>query len=189
MEELLKFLNACYPVAPELQVNLMHCLPREVYRINKLILEAGDICDWIAFVEKGLLKIYYELEDGTERVIWYHKEGDIIGSMKSFYKTLPSKLYIKTLEETHLRKIRKTDLETIYEKFIEFNINGRKLTEEYYGMSEDHVILIAIPPKERFKMLQQDYPWMIHDPRIKDYMLAAYLSIDKATLSRYRNSK
>lgn len=189
MEELLKLLNACYPVAPELQVNLLHRLPREVHRTNKLILEEGEICDWIAFIEKGLLKIYYELEDGTERVIWYHKEGDVIGSMKSFYQNFPSRLSIRTLEETHLRRIRKVELDVIYEKFLEFNINGRKITEQYFSMFEDRVILMALPSRERFKMFRQEYPWLLDDPRIKDYMLAAYLGIDKATLSRYRNGK
>jgi CRP-like cAMP-binding protein len=189
MEELLKLLNACHPLVPELQVKLFNCLPKEIFRANKVILDAGEICDWIAFVEKGLLKIYHELEDGTERVIWYHKEGDVLGSMKSFYSNIPSKLSIRALGETVLRKIRKQELDAIYRQYTEFNINGRMLTERYYGISEDHVILMTMPPKERYKMLRQDYPWMLSDPRIKDYMLAAYLGIDKATLSRYRHGK
>lgn len=189
MEELLKMLNACHPLEPELESTLLHHLPREVYRANKVILDEGQVCDWIAFVEKGLLKIYFELEDGSERVIWYHKEGDVIGSMKSFYMGSPSKLTVRALEETHLRRIRKEELNALYEKFPEFNVNGRRITEQYYSRSEDHVILIAMPPKERFKKLQHEYPWMLADPRIKDYMLADYLCIDKTTLSKYRHGK
>ena len=189
MEQLLKLLNDYHPVRPELQLALLNRLPREIHRKNKLILEAGEVCDWIAFVEKGLLKNYYETEDGTERVIWFHMEGDVISSMKSYYKLSPSKLSIRTLEETHIRRIRRVELNEMYEKYTEFNINGRKITERYCGLSEDHIILMGMPPKERYKILQQEYPRLLNNPRIKDYMLAAFLGIDKATLSRYRNGK
>lgn len=189
MEELLKLLESFHPVAIELQVFLLHHLPKEIHRANKTILEEGQVCDWIAFIERGLLKIYHEWEDGTERIVWFHKEMDVIGSMKSFYSGQPSKLTIRTLEETHIRKIRKAELNALYEKFPAFNINARRITEEYYSRSEDHVILLAMPPKERYKKLQEEYPWMLTDRRVKDYMLADYLGIDKATLSRYRNGK
>lgn len=189
MEELLKLLEIFHPVATELQIFLLHHLPKEIHRANKNILEEGQVCDWVAFVEKGLLKIYYECEDMSERIVWFHKEADVIGSMKSFYREEPSKLTIRTLEETHIRKIRKSELNALYEKFPEFNINGRRITEEYYSLSEDHVILLAMPPKEKFNKLKADYPWILDDPRIKDYMLAAYLGIDRTTLSKYRNGR
>ncbi|MDB5229784.1 MAG: putative transcriptional regulator, Crp/Fnr family [Chitinophagaceae bacterium] len=179
-------LQSFHPVPVDLQIFLLHHLPREVHRANKTILHEGEVCDWIAFVEKGLLKIYYELEDGSERVIWYHKDHDVIGSMKSYYTGLPSKLVIQTLEETHLRRIRKPQLNALYSKYPEFNINARFITEHYYGMCEDHAVLLAMPPRERFEKLQAEHPWMVKDPRIKDYMLADYLCIDKTTLSKYR---
>jgi CRP-like cAMP-binding protein len=189
MEELLKLLESFHPVATELQIFLLHHLPKEIHRANKVILEEGQVCDWVAFIEKGLLKIYYECEDMSERIVWFHKEGDVIGSMKSYYSSQPSKLTIRTMEETHIRKIRKVELEGLMQKFPEFNINARRITETYYSMSEDHVILLAMPPKERFKKIQVEYPWILADSRIKDYMVAAYLGIDKTTLSKYRNGK
>lgn len=189
MEELLKLLESFHPVALELQIFLLHHLPKEVHRANKAILEEGQVCDWVAFVERGLLKIYYECEDLSERIVWFHKEGDVVGSMKSYYSGQPSKLSIRTMEETHIRKIRKAELEALMQKFPEFNINARRITETYYSMSEDHVILLAMPPKERFRKLQEEYPWILDDNRIKDYMVAGYLGIDKTTLSKYRNGK
>jgi len=187
MEELLKLLETFHPVDPQLQLYLLHNLPKETHRAKKVILDEGQVGDWIAFVEKGLLKIYYENEDTSERIIWFHKEGDIIGSMKSYYSGQPSKLIVRAMEETHLRKIKKTELETLMQKFPGFYINALRVTELYYARSEDHVILLSMPPKERYKKLQSDYPWMLTDKRIKDYMLADYLSISKATLSRFRN--
>jgi CRP-like cAMP-binding protein len=189
MEELLKLLQSFHPVAVELQLFLLHNLPKETHRANKNILSEGRVCDWIAFVERGLLKIYYECEDMSERIVWFHREGDVIGSMKSYYTGQPSKLTIRTMEETVIRKMRKVELEALMHKFPEFNINARRITEQYYAMSEEHVILLAMPPKERFKKIQLEYPWILEDRRIKDYMVAAYLGIDKTTLSKYRRAR
>lgn len=189
MEELLKLLESFSPVDPQLQLYLLHHLPKEVHRANKNILDEGDVCDWIAFVEKGLVRIYNELDDCTERIIWFHKEGDIIGSMKSYYSGQQSKLIIRTMEETHLRKIRKVELEELMRKFPGFYINALRVTEQYYARSEDHVILLALPPKERYKKILAEYPWILEDKRIKDYMVAGYLGINKTTLGMYRNGK
>ena len=189
MEELLKLLETFHPVDPQLQLYLLHHLPKEVHRANKTILHEGDVCDWIAFVEKGLVRIYNELEDGTERIIWFHKEGDIIGSMKSYYSGQPSKLTIRTMEETHLRKIRKVELEELMRKFPGFYINALRVTEQYYARSEDHVILLALPPQERYKKILAEYPWILSHPGINTQLLAGYLGIDRTTLSRYRNQK
>ncbi len=189
MEELLKLLESFHPVAQELQIFLLHHLPKETHRANKIILHEGEVCDWVAFVESGLLKIYYECDDDSERIVWFHKEGEVIGSMKSYYSGLPSKLTIRTMAETSIRKIRKVELEALMQKFPEFNINARRITETYYSMSEDHVILLAMPPKERFKKIQEEYPWILTDRRIKDYMVAAYLGIDSTTLSKYQKSE
>lgn len=188
MEELLKMLNSWFPMSPELQVTLLQRVYKEVHRKNKLILKAGEICDWVGFVEKGLCKTTYEPEKGIERVMGFFREGNMIGSMKSFYYFLPSKLSIRAIEETHLRKIRKVELESIYEKYTEFNINGRKITEQYFSSYEDHLVLMAMPAKERFNLLIHQSPSLLNDSRIKDYMLAAFLGIDKATMSRFRNA-
>jgi CRP-like cAMP-binding protein len=189
MEELLKCLESFSPVPVELQIYLLHHLPKETIRAHKTILHEGDVCDWIAYVEKGLLKIYYTLDDGTERILWFQKDGDIIGSMKSYFTDTPSKLAIRTMEETKLRRIHKKDLEYLLDKYPSFNINARRITEFYYSQNEDHALLLTLPPKERLKKLEKDKTWLMQDPRIKDYMLAGYLGIDKTTLSKYRHEK
>lgn len=188
MEELLKCLESFSPVPDDLQIHFLHHLPKETVRANKTLLHEGEICDWVAFIEKGLLKIYYTLDDGTERILWFQKDGDIIGSMKSYFTATPSKLAIRTLEETQLRKIKKRDLDYLLQKYPSFNINARKITEYYYGQSEDHALLLALPPKDRLKKIEKDATWLIDDPRIKDYMLAGYLGVDKTTLCKYRKN-
>ena len=186
MEQLLKMLNGWFPMSPELQVALMHRIKKEVHRKNKYILRVGEVCDWVAFIETGICKVSFEPDNGIERVIGFFREGDMVGSMKSFYEYSPSRISIRTIEETHLRKIPKIELEAIYEKYLEFNIAGRKITEHYFSSFEDHLLFMALSPKQRYLLLEKSHPRLFTDGRIKDYLLAAFIGIDKATLSRNR---
>ena len=189
MEELLQLLNDFHPLSPELVVTLLKRFTKEVHRKNKRILEAGQICDWIAFVEKGLVKLSYEPEDGTERVAGFHREGEVIGPVDSFFANTPSALGIQAIDETHLRKIRKIELEFICRKYPELYLHLLKILDDKYCKLEEHSRLLMEPAKKRFPLVQKQEPWLLQDARIKDYMLAAYLGIDKATFSRFRNGR
>jgi CRP-like cAMP-binding protein len=89
MEEILRFLNLLHPMSAELQVFIMQVFQKEIHRPNKIILDAGQICDWIGFVETGLLKAYVEMEGDSEKVIWYRKAGEVISSISCFHDNQP----------------------------------------------------------------------------------------------------
>lgn len=185
MLELFQYLNAIYALTPEVQSYLMQALKRKELPANAYWLREGDVCNRIAFIEKGLIKIFYNLND-KEIIVWFNKESDITISVKSFFKQLPSQLAIKTMEPTIVNYIEYKDLEYIYKKYTDFNINARKITEEYYCTSEDHLMLMHLPPKERYFALINQYPWMAK--RIKDKYLAEYLGITNVALSKFKNS-
>lgn len=63
------------------------------------------------------------------------------------------------------------------------------ISNPIYSMSEDYVILLAMPQKERFRKIQEEYPWILNDKRIKDYMIAGYLGIDKTMYGKYKKGR
>ncbi len=184
MLELFQYLNSIYPLTPEVQSYLMQALKKRELPANSFWLREGNVCNRIAFIEKGLVKIFYNLGD-KELVVWFNKERDIIISVKSFFKQIPSQLAIKTIEPTVVNYIEFKDLEHIYNKYTHFNINARKITEQYYCFSEDHLMLMHLPAKERYQSLVKQFPWM--PERIKDKYLAAYLGITNVALSKLKH--
>jgi len=185
MLELFQYLNSIYPLTPEVQSYMMQALKKRELPANTYWLREGNVCNRVAFIEKGLMKVFYNLDD-KEIVVWFNKECDIIISVKSFFKQLPSQLAIKTIEPTTVNYLEYKDLEHIYKRYTDFNINGRKITEEYYCVSEDHLMLMHLPPKERYFALIKQYPWM--PKRIKDKYLAGYLGITNVALSKYKHN-
>lgn len=187
MDELFHYLDTLYPLSPELRATLVTRTHKEVHRKNRTVLYSGHICDWIAFIEKGLVKVCYDIPGGDERIVSFHKEGEIVCAVKSFISAEPSKYSIVSMDETIIRKIRKTELEAVCEKHPSFNVHLRKIIEKQSLLLDDHYISLTLTAKERLTNLKHGKVWILDDKRIKDYAIADYLGIDKATFSRYRN--
>ena len=183
MLELFQYLNFIHPLSADIQSYLIQALKKRELRPNSYWLREGDICDRIAFIEKGLIKIFYN-SGHREIIVWFNKESDFVISVKSFFDQIPSRLSIKTIEPTVVNYIEYKDLDYIYSKYTDFNITARKITEKYYCISEDHLMLMHLPPKERYAALLKQFPWM--PGRIKDKYLAGYLGITNVALSRYK---
>lgn len=185
MLELFQYLHSIYPLNSDVQSYLMRALKKRELLTNTYWLREGDVCNKIAFIEKGLMKIFYTLNN-KEIVVWFNRECDIIISVKSFFEQKPSMLAIKTMEPTIVNYIEFSELEYIYKKYADFNFNARKITEKYYCISEDHLMLMHLPAKERYYALLKQFPWMAK--RIKDKYLAAYLGITNVALSKFKNA-
>lgn len=189
MDELFQYLESLYPLSPELRAALVTRIPKETHRKNKTILHTGHFCDWIAFIEKGLVKVCYDRPDGDERIISFQRTGEVVCAIKSFTANAASKVSMISMDETVIRKIRKIELESICEKHPAFNIHVRKIIEAQTFLLEDHYLLLALPARERLKCLKNESSWMLKDKRIKNYNVADYLGVDKATFSRWKNEK
>lgn len=180
MLELLDFLNRVHPINPETQYKLGQILRKKELRKNQLWLQEGATCDKIAFIETGLVKVYFD--SGSKEVcLWYNKENEVTLAVQSFFGQIPSKLAIRAIVPTTLYYITYSELQEVYDKHLDFNINGRRILEHYYSLSEAHVSLLLQPIKMRYQLVEQLYPWMLTDERITDKMMAAYLGMTTAS--------
>ncbi len=189
MDELFHYLECLYPLAPDLRAALVTRTQKETHRKNKTILSAGQFCDWIGFIERGLVKVCYDIPGGDERIITIHRDQEIACAIKSYNSNLPSKVSMVAIDETIIRKIRKIEVEAICEKYPSFNIHMRKIIESQSILIEDHYLLLTLPARDRLVKLKEEHAWMMNDKRLKNYMIADYLGVDKATFSRFRNGR
>lgn len=184
MLRLLQFLNSIHPLNAEIEQHLIKILRHKQINKNRFWLKEGDICNKIAFIESGLLKIF--IQNGEkEACIWFNKEDDIVISVKSFFKRTPSEFSIQAVETTEIYYIEQEELQRLYELSMSFNINGRLLVQEYYTASEDHVLLMHKSAAERYKQLAEKSPWIIQ--RVSDKELASYLNITPGWLSKIKS--
>src|SRR3954454_13776514 len=85
----------------ELQICTSYFTPKKLRR-RQYLLQEGDVCNRLAFVEKGALYSYSIDEKGAQHVIQFAFEGWWIADLYSFFTTEPSRLNIEALEDSEL---------------------------------------------------------------------------------------
>jgi CRP-like cAMP-binding protein len=188
MLEFIAFLNSLYPLSAEAQVAMLKVCTEKHLRRGQHWLKEGETCKYLAFVKRGLLKVYFE-SGAKEVALWYNKEMEAVLSVQSFFSQSPSKLSIKAVEETELIIISSVEIESLYNRFPEYNRHARLILQQYYSLSEAHVTLLLQPPKQRYDAILKMYPWMSNGSRLTDKMLAAYIGVTPNCLYYYKNGR
>lgn len=181
MLEFIAFLNSLYPLSAEAQVAMLKVCSEKHLRRGQHWLKEGETCKYLAFIKRGLLKVYFE-SGAKEVALWYNKEMEAVLSVQSFFTQTPSMLSIKAVEETELVIVPFVEIEHLYDSYPEYNRHARLILQHYYSMSEAHVTLLLQSMKVRYQIVARIYPWMLTDHRITDKMLAAYLGMTPASL-------
>ena len=187
MKKLLFYLNSIYPLSSALIKHLQSILKSKELPKKAYILRKGFVCKNVFFIERGLLRCFYEKDD-KEVCSLFMKEGDVIISVESFFNQSTSYENIQALEECVLHYINYEELQYIFRHFPEFNFIGRVLTEKYYTLSEQRLYSIRMQrAQERYQYMLDYFPEIIK--RIPSKYIASYLSITEETLSRIRSRK
>jgi CRP-like cAMP-binding protein len=188
MLDLLNYLQSIHPIQPGALAMLGSCLKEQVILKGKHWLQQGAICDKIAFIQSGLVRIYFD-SGAKEVCLWYNRENEVMISVNSFFSQRPSQIAIQALEDTRVFYISYHQLQQVYSAHVDFNINGRKILEHYYSLSEMHVRLLLEPTDKKMELIASFYSWMLEDNRITDKMLAAYIGVTPAYLCRFKNKR
>lgn len=101
MEKLIAFIEKFVKLDSEV-IQLLEQLV-DVQKINKNehVLEAGQYCNKIWFLKRGMVRKYY-LHDGKEHTCWLHTENEMFTSLKSYTQQITSNEYFQACEETEL---------------------------------------------------------------------------------------
>lgn len=182
MEALLEYLNSIFSLSSDLREHLIQILQSRTFLKKEFLLKSGRVSNKIFFIEKGLVRCFYE-DHEKEVCSWFMKEGDCIISVESFFQQKESYENIQALEDTNAYYIDYNELQYIYQTFPEFNFIGRVLTETYYILSEQRLYSMRMhTASERYNFLMENLPELIQ--RVPSKYLASYLGIAEETLSR-----
>ena len=168
----------------ELQEIKDQLTPKKI-RKKQYLLQEGDVCRFIAFVEHGALRSYTVDEKGSEHIIQFALEGWMISDLYSFLTAEPATYNIDALENCELVLISKTAHEKLllsmwnYEKYIRL-----QLTNAYIAMQKRITSIISLTLDERYAAFNALYPDIVQ--RVPQHMIASYMDLTAETLSRVR---
>src|ERR1700677_4839245 len=76
---------------------------------NIKLLDEGQVCDHVWFIEKGLLRAYEKFK-AKESCTWFMKENDIATAVNSFFTATPSRDVVEADEDCVLWRVSRKDL-------------------------------------------------------------------------------
>lgn len=158
--------------------------PRSIEK-NKVLFPAEKICDYAAFVKKGLLTATYNKE-GEEIFLHFYPENSFAIDYPSFLQGVPAEFTIKALENSELLLLHNKDLQILYNsENPKWNKFGRLIAEmtAINFISRQKITLLKTP-EERFEYFLKSNPNLTK--RISQYQLANYLGIRPESLSRIK---
>lgn len=158
--------------------------PKKIRR-KQYLLQEGNICRHLAFVEKGLLRSYNVDEKGIEHMIHFAWEGWWMADMLSFLSIEPSTYHIDAIEDAELLLISRNDFEEMLLKVPVMERYFRILFQNNIISKERRLISsISNTAEEKFIHLSATNPELIK--RIPQQLVASYLGITPETLSRIK---
>jgi len=167
------------------KLKVMSAFSQVQLKRNEYLLRESCKCDFIAFVEKGLLVYYKISEKGEEITTDFAQEGDWVTDNYSRLTGEDSKMNIKSIEDADLLVIKNDILEKLYKEAPGLERLGRILTEAaFVKFIQLSIDLQMLPAKERYLKMMKENPTIIQ--RLSLHHIADYLGIAPKSLSRLR---
>jgi len=184
MQAFKNFLNNFPHYSPETFEELDPYLSIVELKANDYFLQEGQTCRQIAFIERGLVRIYY-LHDGKEITKCFCKEDNITCAYSSLITQKPSECAIQAVEDTKLITLSYSSLQELYKKSIFWQQMGRIAGEREFIIEEAHnQSMRNLTATERYKHILENESDLLQ--RVPLNHLATYIQVAPETLSRIR---
>lgn len=156
------------------------------FKKGERILDEGEVCRSMLYLEKGLTRQFYFKydKDLTEHIAY---GGGVVICLESYLKEEPTRLMIETLEPTIAWDIPKDKIEELALKDAEIGVWYRKLFEASLIESQVKADTLRFEPAhERYNKLLQLHPEILK--RAPLVYIASLLQMTPETLSRVRSA-
>jgi CRP-like cAMP-binding protein len=163
---------------------LLSCAEQIELKKGQRLLNEGQICNHLYFVEKGFIRTYI-IQDGKEININFTFESNFNANIKSLKTNQPSKHIIEAGEKTLVTLFEKNTILELYNRSLEIELLCRKILGLLVIESNDFIDFYKLhTPTERYQYLMKHSPLIIQ--RISISQLSSYIGVARETLSRIR---
>lgn len=154
---------------------------------KEFLLHEGEICSYMSFVSKGLLRSYHIDEEGNEHMNLFAFEGWWSSDIYSFSFGENAQFNIDALEDSELLMITRENFEKMTLKVPMMDRYFRMLFQNSLATKERRLVSSnSYTAKEKYIQLSESNPKMIQ--RVPQNLIASYLGLAPETLSRLKKN-
>lgn len=154
---------------------------------GKILLREGEVSQKAYLVEQGCLRLWFS-RGKKDITFQFFFENEIVSSMESFRKNIPSLYTLEAIEPCVLLALRKEDFVTIMAQVRRSPEALHRMLEAAYDRQAHYMnhfmSFIRDKPEERYRNLVKENPRLIQ--RVAQRYIASYLGITPVSLSRIR---
>ncbi|HYW34758.1 MAG TPA: Crp/Fnr family transcriptional regulator [Balneolaceae bacterium] len=152
---------------------------------RQFLLQEGDVCRQLTFVEKGSLCSYSIDSKGNQHVIRFAFEGWWIADLQSFFTDNPSTLNIEVLEDSELLMLDRKNHEKLLQQIPTYEKYHRIILQNaYIALQQRFENALGLTAEEKYARLIKQNPEFMN--RVPLNLVASYLGVSPETLSRVR---
>jgi CRP/FNR family transcriptional regulator, anaerobic regulatory protein len=156
----------------------------KIFKKKEFLLQEGDRCDHITFVNSGCLRLFYNV-DGAENTIQFFFGDSWYTDYASLLTGQPTIENLQALQESEVVQFKKYDLYKLFDSMPVFEKVGRIFAENaYLAISQLNQMKTNEEPEIRYLNLLKTRPELVQ--QIPQHYIASYLGIKPETLSRIR---
>ncbi len=169
----------------ELDVLTDILVPMKYAKGDKIVSE-GEVCQYIYYIEKGLIRQFY-YKNGKEVTEYLGVEHMICMCIESLFKEEPTHLQMEALEPTLLYALPKNRLEATAMRNVNMQMLYRKILEESLIISQVRADMLRFESAQnRYKLMCELTPQIVLRAPLN--YIANYLQMTPETLSRVRST-
>jgi len=161
----------------------------QIIKIKKLkkkdlLLEEGQVCNFIAFINSGILR-EYSFQNDKETTVDFVSENQFTSDYQSFIMEVPSMQYLEALTDVELLILKKNDINALYDQYKIWERFGRLIIENVFCSAEaKRKKIISTSHDEQYRNFAASYPQIVQ--QVPQYYIASYLGLTPEHLSRLR---
>ena len=152
------------------------------------VLKEGQVCQYLSFVNSGLLRAYYLDNEDKESTIMFAVADWWITDMYCYIHQKPAMLTIQAVEDSHIFNLKKDDLEELYVEVPKFEKFFRIIMQNAYIREQLRIIQnLSLSAEERYHNFLTKYPMIAK--QVTQKQIASYLGVTPEFLSALRANK
>lgn len=185
MDALKNYINSISPIEDETWEALRQIFKETTLKKGEYFVKEGESSSRFAFLESGIIRGFYQSDEGIEYNRSFFVTPSFIGNYSSLITCKPSLSSQQTLSDCRLLISDYSTLESLYDTYRDLERFARKFAENYFVKYEQKEIEIIFQNADkRYLTFQREYPDLLQ--QIPQYHIASYLGVSPTQLSRIR---
>ncbi|GGD62448.1 cyclic nucleotide-binding protein [Emticicia aquatilis] len=184
-ESIQNYISRFVSLTPEELSVVKNCMQLREFPKKTVLLNAGDVCNFEAYVLKGCIREYFIDHKGQELTLEFAVEDWWVSDITSFENQTPSIMYIETLEDCELLVLSRASKDELLARVPKLERMFRLMIQRHLSVLQKRLFrTVSYTAMDKFEEFLKRYPSL--PQRVPQHYIASYLGITPEFLSKLR---